>query len=445
MPGQQQPQQGQAGPQAAAPATAAPATAGPAQGAAAGDQSNSAQPGAGQGAGQAAAAPPAAPNTKKQAAAAANLGSLKSMDGGFSSKAGAVLDTLVPDIGVSGKLQLNVNIPVMTGVDVGFEFICAAERDDKNKIKLRIQLGGTVTAQASAWLIEAWAQAKIYGYMEAYGDNGAECFRLLQLGLYERIKGASERLANAVFDGKYIADTVKDMDDDDYIETGVGASLSAGVGVKDPTSSEGGKLGAGAIGVEGSMGTKISKGKDGKIKKEDVSQWSVGVSVEKDPFSFEGKFTAKAKGQKFEGAEIELSASKSLAITDLDKMITEQFVSGLVQNLASTVKGTKGMFQKNPTTGQQVGSFANFLMAQSGGRLGVEAGTHAALSRVSGFAGVKVGHKVTVKGTMSAEGKPGLEVKLERTSAIQFGDSPRSKVFVLLENVQPVFFFKVGG
>lgn len=448
MPGKRQPQQAPApkSPAAAGPAVAGPAAAaGPAQQQGAGQgQGGGAAPGAAQGAGgQAAATPPAAPNTKKQAAAAANLGTVKSMDGGFSSKAGAVLDTLVPDVGVSGKLQLNINIPVMTGVDVGFEFICAAERDDKNKIKLRIQLGGTVTAQASGWLLDAWVQAKIYGYMEAYGDNGAECFRLLQLGLYERIKGASERLANAIFDGKYIQDTYKDMDDEDYIETGAGVGIAAGVGVKNPANGE--KVAAGQVGAEASMGTKISKGKDGIVKKEDVSQWSIGVGFEKDPFSFEGKFTAKEKAQKFEGAEIEISGAKALLITDLDKMITEQFVSGLIQNMVGVVKGTQGMFKKNATTAQQVGSFGNFLAAHSGARLGIEAGTHAALSRVSGFGGVKVGHKITVKGAISGEGKPSLEVKLERTSNIQFGDSPRSKVYVMLENVQPVFGFKIGG
>lgn len=391
--------------------------------------------------GVAAATPPAAPNKGKQQAAVSDMGSVKTLDGGFCGKAGTVVDALVPDVGQSGKVTVNVNVPVAPAVNIGLEMVASAERDEKG-IKVRFQLGGTVTAVADAWILEAWATAKIYGYIEAYGDSGSECFRLMLLGVQQRIAGASSKLADAMFDGKFIKDTINNMDDDDYVETGLGASLSAGVGTAPGI--EGGAQASGA--AEASIGTKLSKGKNGKLQKEDVMQWSVGLGFEKEPFSFEGKFTAKEKAKAFEGCEVEISAKESLSIGELDKVINKQLISGLVTNMVGAVRGTSGMFQKNPTTAQKVGSFANFLSGQTGAGLAVQSGTHAALSRAGGsFAGLKVGHKITVKGALSGEGKPSLEIKLERTSEIQFGANPRSKVFVLLENVQPVFSVKIGG
>ena len=143
---------------------------------------------------------------------AEDLGEVQAMDGGFYRTAGGLVDAMLPNEGDKGKLQLNLNIPVdQSGtVRVAFEFIAEAERDE-NGVKGRIQVGGGVQARqeidAYFFTVEAFARAVIFGYVEAQGDSGEEMWRMMALGLQNRLDGVSSRIADAVFERQQIEAT----------------------------------------------------------------------------------------------------------------------------------------------------------------------------------------------------------------------------------------------
>lgn len=110
-------------------------------------------------------------------------------------------------------------------------------------------------------------------------------------------------------------------------------------------------------------------------------------------------------------------------------------------SLAGVIGGGSGLLD-NENAARQAGGLVSFIRSNSGiGALG-EAASAKAISKLEGM-GVKLGHKLTIQGKWSKSDGYGLEVNLERVSQIEFGDSPRDLVYVLVENVQRVFRIKV--
>ena len=71
------------------------------------------------------AAPPAAggartPGQKQAALKKVNLGAVKDLDTGFSSKVGQIIDVVCPKVGDLTVLQVEANIPISAGVSVIF-------------------------------------------------------------------------------------------------------------------------------------------------------------------------------------------------------------------------------------------------------------------------------------------------------------------------------------
>ncbi len=385
-------------------------------------------------------------DTSDQREAVQDMGQIDSLDSGFSSLAGAALEALVPSEGDKGKLQVNVNIPVSTGVTVGFEFVTEAERNDKG-VKMKVQIGGNVTATADLWVAEAFARAQVFGYMEAQGDSGAEVFDLMLLGIHHRINQVSETVAEALFSDEQIQEIIGNMDQtgDDYVESGMGVTVSAGLGAADGSSA----------GVEAGVqtGTRLTRGEDeshffgadtATLNETGVTQAHAAVSFSVGQYgSVAGKITLKWEAGRWKAVEVEVSGDLMMPISELtDGAMLGSMVSSFGASIGDACAANSGLGGDNGGAAQ-VGALGRFVVQNSTLGLGVEAGTQAVLEGARGFNGVNVGHKITAKGTYDRQDGLGFEVTLDRVSQIEFGDNPRASVYVLLENVQNVFTLKV--
>ena len=91
----------------------------------------------------------------------------------------------------------------------------------------------------------------------AYGDSGAEVFRLFSLGMQNRVSSISKRAADMVWDRKKIDETVENMDKDDYVESGLGGAFTAGFDSK--VGADGGQSEHSAeVGTRLEAGTKLT-------------------------------------------------------------------------------------------------------------------------------------------------------------------------------------------
>jgi hypothetical protein len=392
---------------------------------------------------RAAALPPGDPEAASKEehlkSASKDLGEVTKLDGGFYASAGALADAMVPDVGDKAKLQLNVNVPVeQTGtVKAAFEFIGNLERDDKGvKLRLKVGIGVVASKEIDAWVatVEAFAEAKAFGYMEAYGDRGAELFRLIGLGLHERIAEVSSPLAAAIFDPESLEQTLKDMDEDDYVESGLGVSVASGVGVKDESDS-GGVEASG----EASTGTKLRK-VNGSLEGAGVEQVSGSLSGSFDPFGLAGSLQGKWINGSFDELAADLAGTAAVDVDQLSTMVVGgRWVSGLVSTFAGLIDGGAGMVSGDPA--RQAGSLAKYVASNGALGVGVELGTKRALERLKGLNGVKVGCSVTASASWTRAKGFSMKLRLDRSSTIDFGDNPRATVYVLLENVQQIFQF----
>lgn len=385
-------------------------------------------------------------SASEQREAVQDMGQVDSLDSGFSRLAGAALDVLVPNEGDKGKLQVNVNIPVSTGVNVGFEFVTEAERNDKG-VKMKVQIGGNVTATADLWIAEAFARAQVFGYMEAQGDSGAEVFDLMLLGIHHRINQVSETVAEALFSAEQIQEIIGNMDTtgDDYVESGMGVTVSAGVGAADGSSA----------GVEAGVqtGTRLTRGEDEShlfgadthtLNETGVTQAHAAISFSVGEYgSVAGKITLKWENGRWKAVEVEVSGDLMMPIGELtDGAMLASMVSSFGASIGSACSANSSMGGANGGAAQ-IGALGSFVVRNSTLGLGVEAGTQAVLEGARNFNGVNVGHKITAKGTYDRQDGFGFEVALDRVSQIEFGENARAPVYVLLENIQNVFTLKV--
>jgi len=363
----------------------------------------------------------------------AKLQGHKSMGDGFYKAAGGVLDTLLPSEGTKGKFQINVNIPVAGGgaVTVGFEFKGEAERGDKNKLKTWLEMGATLTGKVDAWLFKAFLRARIFGYMEAQGDNGAEVFRLMAMALEKRVRSVSDRLADAIFSDYTISMAEAGMDKDDYVESGLGASITGGFGSGD--GSRGGSAGA-----QYTSGTRLTKGDDGEIKSTGTSQFEVSASLKADPFNLNGKFTLQWMAGRLEKIELEVSGAHEIDLEKLQAMLAGQWLTGNIAAIKSLIENKKKLAQEKGWDAQKVGMLSQAMTGLLGADIVGAKGVDAALRKVKSFQGVKLGHKVTIKGGWERGKGPTAELLIERYGKLEIGDEVHSTFYLMLEGSQRV-------
>lgn len=286
-----------------------------------------------------------------------NLGEVESLDGGFTQHAGGLVDALLPNEGDKAKLQINVNVPVAAGgaVRASFEFMVQAERDE-NGIKGRIQIGGGVTATVRGRVffatVEAFAQAQVYGYMEALGSGGAQMFDHVLLGIQQRIAGVSSNIADAMFSRQQIEEIVGDMREQDYVESGLGASLSAGLGA-----AVDGKGSSANAGVNGSVGTRLAGDGNGGLQRADVSQITGTLGGSVDPFAVQGSLQGKWTDSQISEVEGKVEGEAMIDADELNEIVMGgRWLSGAIGSVAGLLSGGSGMLQNDDHGGSQVGA-----------------------------------------------------------------------------------------
>lgn len=382
-------------------------------------------------------------DTAKQTEAVADMGEVSTFDSGFFGKAGALLDASCPNAGDKNKLQVAVNVPVDSSgtIKVGFDFSVETEREDNGNLKARCQLLASVLASKKANLyfatIEAFAQFKGGGYIEASGQKGGDIFGLFGLAIQQRVNNSSSTVADAIFGERYAADMLESMGKDDYVESGLMGEFSAGLSVKTDDDERGNGVAVGA-----SSGTRLSKGDSGELKKDAMSQASVALSLGISPFQATGKILAKDVNGKADSVEASLEGEAMVSASDLSELAEGgQWLSGMISQAGSLISEKSGAVSNSGA--RQVGALGSFMV--NGSAAGALASTAAAkaIDKLDRY-GVKLGHKLSIKGTWT-EGKGfELDVDLERVRQIEFGDGPRDTVYVLLENVDRVFKIHKG-
>jgi hypothetical protein len=375
---------------------------------------------------------PASQELAGQQQAVQNLGDVDSFGESLYSALGGCVDALVPDVGDQSNAKLRVNVPVggNPNVRIGLRIDAGAERSG-NGVKLSGSIMGTFTGQVETWLLDAWVQARAGGYLEAQGDSGAECFRLMILAMQRRVASISQDAADYVFDGESIQRTINGMDDNDYVESGFAAGVNAGAGSADNNAS---------VDLSGTTGTRLSSNGRGGVQQQGTTSVQGAIKVKADPFEVEGQ----ARFQWIEGALDEVKASMSgtheTSMEDLTLMVGgANYVTGLIGDLGDVISGQSGLAGNDTTAARQVGSLVGFIHNNSTLGLGVPAASQAALQNLSRFNGVTIAHKLTVEGGWSASDGYGLGVKLERLQKVQFGNNDRDLIYAELENVQQVF------
>jgi hypothetical protein len=380
--------------------------------------------------------------------ASKDLGEVNGLNSGFTDTAGGLLDRLIPNEGDKGKLEILINVPLdQTGtVNVSFLFACEVERDDKGVIG-RVRIGGGVTCvqevRAYFFAFDVFARAMVFGYMEANGANGAAMFKHLLLGIQRRVASVSKRIADAVFDAKFIEDVVEDMRAGDYVTSGLGATVEAGANLTIGHGEDAQEEGAGA-GVTALTGTTLTADGQGNLASQGVSQLSGKLTGSADPFALEGSLTGKWTEGTLSGVEGELSGAANLSGGELNELVVGgRWLSGVISQLGSILSGGSGLLQKDDAA-RKAGALGSFVANVTFGGALVEKASADAISKLNGM-GVEVGHRLNLKAGWDAKEGMSLEISLERTNTIEYGDSLTDRVHVLLENVQRVFKIKFGG
>jgi len=118
----------------------------------------------------------------------------------FLQKLGTLIEKAVPDEGDSTELEIEVEFPIdPSGVGfLGGRFKAEIERDEG--VKMRAELA--ITGGASV----GWAKikAEVGGYIEASGENGADCMDLFSYALYRRFRESAacpNEVANYMWGG----------------------------------------------------------------------------------------------------------------------------------------------------------------------------------------------------------------------------------------------------
>lgn len=365
-------------------------------------------------------------NTRERQAAVRNLGEISSFGDAFYSRAGAVLDALLPDQGDKGKVQININLPVNANVRVSFRFVCEGERSASG-VKARIEVGAGVTATVDLWVAEAFAQAMAFGYLEAQGDTGEEVFRFMSLALYERVASVSADAADYVWGRSFRRRSQRMMDGDNYVESGLGVELSAGL------SADGGDQQVGA-GVRASSGTRISA-----AGTQSVSMLSGKLAVTSSPWSGEVALQLSG-GEGNESGQLSFSLARDTDITSFASVLEDgsiqtlmlDWAAGVVSSASRLISRTSGA--QSQSLARRVGAIAGLVRSNS---LGLNIGSAAALRGLAqslrALNTVNMGQKLSITLGVTPS-QVSFQADLERTSQIELGRNARAPVYVSLEN-----------
>ena len=382
-------------------------------------------------------------------AAAENLGDVSSF-GALTDAAGSLVEVLVPNPGDQCQLTIAANIPVdQSGtVKVGCTYVAKVEHDDGGagfKLRADVMLNVIASQQGKifGYTVEAFAKAGAGGYIEAFGDSGSECFRLLGLALQTSISAASEDVADWIFGESYAEDTLAEMDSDDYVEVGLQVGVSAGMGVsadRGGNEMDGGpKLQSGLNHQEGV----VLQNKGGELDISQVGRTTGVITLEAGPFGGELKVEIKAgEGNVFLGGKIEGSGTAQLSLDTIVGWLDNPAAAlgpYIVVPVASGISSIAGMFSGDAASA--ISTAANEVSQNvAGANLTANAGRFLDEATSSGISleDSSIAAKLGVEFEYDQPGHlKGGKIFIEKVSTLQFGaSSPNAAgVYIALENV----------
>ena len=370
--------------------------------------------------------------SKKKALSKHNIGTVSDLDHDFAAKVGKLLDALVPVVGDQGGLQIDANIPVSAGVFVAVTLIGEASRS-KPGVELRADFRLGLMGAADLGLVNAFVKVQGIGYMEAFGDDSAKTLRLLLWGLYQRVRGLSQRAAEFVWSKGRMDLIEKSMDADDYAENGAGLGVTTGIGVRE-------KAGAQPAGVAGGVqvtqGTRWQKGRGGKVEAKTVQAVKTEFTVGPAQVKIEGSLIKV--GGKVTDWEIKVGFGGTLPLAQLslDGKVVEWILTVLSQAARADRLGA-ALASKN--SGRQVGAMVSLLSKDVAARYAGELLNQKMMSKIKSFGGTQIalrGSAVLSKGPSGVTGS----FQLMRTQVIEVGGEA-DMIHVMLENSEAILSF----
>ena len=374
---------------------------------------------------------------------------LGNVDGihGFTSVTGGLLDTLLPREGDKRKLVVagNALIPAIGG-KLGLVFTAEGERGDN--LKVRGELKGQFSASVDAWIVEAFVQAGVFGYLEVAANSGTAVMRLIFASIEEAVRAVSPDAASYVFGDGYFEEVRGDMDDDDYIEYGWGVEASAGlsIGKIDPTDKN-----ENSGSVEGKVrrqsGTQLTRD-----KKTNNVQWEVAGKASVDGWG-EGelKVVPKWVDDIFSEIDVGVTLKREVNLMDFSSQFSPAAVNeqmaywignavGLVQGV---VKKQSGLNEKlgGRTLGEilQVASSQTYNLSENA----VVAAAQNLQALATKNPSFKMGQSLEIKLNLNASGKCVLSFELANNTQFEIGEGERDAFYLSLEKTRRILYGEI--
>jgi len=372
-----------------------------------------------------------------------DLGMLEGLGAKFQHKAGALADKVAPEAGRTGRITIFSNIPVAAGglVKVSFKFMDQVLRGDDGKVTMKMTVGGGVTAGKEIDLyfatVKAFAAAQVFGYIEAKGDSGEECFRLMALGIHSRLSKVNKKLANAVISADTVKVALANMDEDEYVETGLGVEVAIGGGGEVHPDQQAGGWAYGSA----QKGERLTKGEDGELKADEYSQKSVSLGCWLPPFRAMGSLTSRQKGGKPAGVDANVSGVAMMSIGDLEgRILGGTFALDMLSRLGKELRkaGKKAAKGGDGAISEQM---ADEMVAKSATKFVVGQATHAAIKSLnSDYGGMAIGFALSIDATWTPGADTEITLSLQKQDRIDIGKSFRDDLLMVrLESLQDIF------
>ena len=367
------------------------------------------------------------------------LGTIKSLPQA-SQVVGNVVDVLVPQVGEKSSINLNLNIPIHPSGSIKLSFSVSGqvERVQSNQVKMRteVQLGllGEIKVNALFVELQAHLRAAGLGYIETVGSNGAEAFNFIGLLVRQTIAKKSEKVASYLMDGATRDSLFKGMGKGEYAEGGFGFDVSAGVGVR-----SGSEKADASAGYRKTVGTRYTSDQNSKNYRQSTiksQEFRLSASYNARPsVNLSGSLKFNQEGSK-QSIQAGVEGDAKMSAAQLDAIfISSTWLSGLASTFAGIVTQGSKSFQGSGL--QKASALAGMIRKVNPATAVQNHYTAGALKRLSNFNGLNIGHKISINAGID-NGKPKGSITLERYSEVEYGNSPRSTVHLLLQNIDPV-------
>ncbi len=369
-------------------------------------------------------------NQRAQVEAAFNdLGEVSS-PGAFAAAAGAFVDTIIPYDGTQARAEVHANFPVasvgVASASIGFSFVAYAERNGDD-VKLGASVGFSATAEVDIVVLEAFLRASVFGYIEASGDSSAECFELILMAIERGVRDVSEEAADAVFDPAEIRRTERGMDQDDYVEAGLGFSLSAGFSAGSGDE----RLGASA-GYSRRDGTRIVSDEGDGVRDIDTRADVFNLAFNlPHGFSAGAAFTIKLADGQFAESQLKVNGRGMVPIAELRGLLAGgDFLTSLYDGVGDLLTLAE---DADASAGQIVGAIRSGMNSAAPPGFGAADLADEVLANVPSFEGVELGYEVELEAKLDASLDFGVQVKLMRVQSLSFGENDRDSFHASLE------------